>query len=92
MGLMNFIRHNLPEPWDKASTELKMKTELIHRLHSVVPRAFKNKHHYKEGMAYIRRLFRSDANIIYLVDATNMDIEKWQNLSLRINELKYLCE
>ena len=27
MGLMNFIRQNLPEAWEKASTEMKMKTE-----------------------------------------------------------------
>lgn len=50
MGLMNFIRQNLPESWEKAATELKMKTELITRLHANVPRIYKNKYHYKEGM------------------------------------------
>ena len=43
MGLMNFIRQNLPESWEKAATEMRMKTELITRLHNVVPRAYKNK-------------------------------------------------
>ena len=47
MGLMNFIRQNLPESWEKAATEMRMKTELITRLHNVVPRAYKNKYHYK---------------------------------------------
>jgi len=42
MGLMNFIRQNLPESWEKAATEMRMKTELITRLHNVVPRAYKN--------------------------------------------------
>ena len=46
MGLMNFIRQNLPESWEKAATELKMKTELITRLHANVPRIYKNKYHY----------------------------------------------
>ena len=54
MGLMNFIRQNLPESWEKAATEMRMKTELITRLHNVVPRAYKNKYHYKEGISYIR--------------------------------------
>ena len=58
MGLMNFIRQNLPESWEKAATELKMKTELITRLHANVPRIYKNKYHYKEGMNYIRGVFR----------------------------------
>lgn len=40
MGLMNFIRANLPESWEKAATELKMKTELITRLHANVPRIY----------------------------------------------------
>ena len=41
MGLMNFIRQNLPESWEKAATEMRMKTELITRLHNVVPRAIR---------------------------------------------------
>lgn len=91
MGLMNFIRQNLPESWEKASTEMRMKTELIHRLHSLVPRDYKNKYHYKEGMNFIRRQFRTDCNIIHLVDATDMNLEKWQQLNSRIKEIEHQC-
>lgn len=41
MGLINFIRQNLPESWEKAATEMKMKSELITRLHANVPRIYK---------------------------------------------------
>lgn len=92
MGLMNFIRANLPESWDKAATELKMKTELITRLHANVPRLYKNKHHYKEGMNYIRGVFKRKCNIIYLVEATNIDMEKWKLLDNKIKQYEFECE
>lgn len=91
MGLMVFIRQNLPESWEKAASAMKMKTELIHRLHDVVPRAYKNKYHYKEGVSYIRRVFNTKCDIIHLVDATDIDIEKWKTLSNKIKEYEYQC-
>ena len=91
MGLMNFIRANLPESWEKAATELKMKTELITRLHANVPRIYKNKYHYKEGMKYIRGVFRASCDIIYLVEATDIDKEKWELLNNKIKEYEYQC-
>ncbi len=91
MGLMNFIRANLPESWEKAATELKMKTELITRLHANVPRIYKNKYHYKEGMNYIRGVFRASCDIIYLVEATDIDKEKWELLNNKIKEYEYQC-
>ena len=92
MGLMDFIRQNLPESWEKAATELQMKTELIKRLHAMVPRAYKNKYHYKEGMSYIRRTFQAKGNIIYLVEATDIDLDKWNKLNNKIKEIEYQCE
>ena len=85
MGLMNFIRQNLPESWEKAATELKMKTELITRLHANVPRI------YKKGMNYIRGVFRASCDIIYLVEATDIDKEKWELLNNKIKEYEYQC-
>lgn len=92
MGLMNFIRQNLPESWEKAATELKMKTELITRLHANVPRNYKNKYHYREGINYIRGVFRRKGNIIYSVEATDINLEKWEELNNRIKEYEYQCE
>ncbi len=92
MGLMNFIRQNLPESWEKASTEMRMKTELITRLHANVPRIYKNKYHYREGMQYIRNAFRATCDIIYLVEATNIDRDKWDKLNTKIKEYEYQCE
>lgn len=91
MGLMNFIRHNLPHSWEKAATELRMKNELVLRLHSAVPKNYKNKYHYKEGMAFIRRQFNAKCDIIHLVDATNMNITKWKELSEKIKTIEYEC-
>lgn len=92
MGLMNFIRQNLPESWEKAASEMKMKTELIHRLHANVPRIYKNKYHYKEGIKYIRGVFQCTSNILYYVEATNIDIERWQELNNKIKEYQHLCD
>lgn len=91
MGLMNFIRANLPESWEKAATELKMKTELITRLHANVPKIYKNKYHYKEGINYIRGVFRSTCAIYYLVDATDIDLNKWKVLDDKIKEYIEAC-
>lgn len=91
MGLMNFIRHNLPESWDKAATELRMKTELVTRLNNAVPCAYKNKYHYKEGLNYIRRVFNTRAEVIHLVDATDIDMKKWKELCERIKQIEYQC-
>lgn len=91
MGLMNFIRQNLPESWEKAATEMRMKTELITRLHSNVPRVYKNKYHYKDGMRYIRDMFKKKSAIYHLVDATDMDIERWKELDNKIKEIEYQC-
>lgn len=91
MGLMVFIRQNLPESWEKAATEMKMKTELITRLHDIVPRTYKNKYHYKEGISYIKRVFNTKCDIIHLVDATDINVEKWKKLSGKIKEYEYQC-
>lgn len=92
MGLMVFIRQNLPESWDKAATELKMKTELITRIHDAIPRCYKNKYHYKEGIQKVRNIFKVKGNLIYHVDATDIDVEKWNKLDEKIKEYEYLCE
>ena len=83
MGLMNFIRQNLPESWEKASTEMKMKTN--------VPRQYKNKYHYREGMMYIRGVFRRTCSIYYLVEATNLDMDKWRKLDDAIKNYEETC-
>lgn len=91
MGLMNFIRQNLPEAWEKASTEMKMKTELINRLHANVPRQYKNKYHYREGMMYIRGVFRRTCSIYYLVEATDLDMDRWRKLDDAIKNYEETC-
>lgn len=91
MGLMNFIRDNLPYSWDKAATELRMKTELITRLNNAVPYAYRNRYHYKEGIVYIRRVFNTRAEVIHLIDATDIDLAKWKKLCSRIKEIEYQC-
>lgn len=91
MGLKNFIRDNLPYSWDKAATELRMKTELITRLNNTVPYAYRNKYHYKEGINYIKRVFNTRADVIHLVDATDINMDKWKKLCSRIKEIEYEC-
>ena len=91
MGLMNFIRQNLPESWEKAATEMKMKTELITRLHANVPREYKNKYHYREGIRYIRGVFRQTCSIYYCVEATDLDLNKWRKLDEKIKNYEETC-
>lgn len=93
MGLINFIRQNLPESWEKAATEMKMKSELITRLHANVPRIYKNRYHYKEGMRYIRSVFNISADkLVYYVEASDIDLVKWEKLTNKIKEIEYQCE
>lgn len=91
MGLIKFIRHNLPESWDKASTEMRMKTELITRLYNVVPYQYKNKWHYKKGINFIRKQFATKCDVIHLVEATDIDVSKWKELSNKIKQYEYEC-
>ena len=91
MGLMNFIRSNLPESWDKVATEMKMKTELINRLHANVPRQYKNKYHYREGIRYIQGVFKRKCSIYYLVEATNLDMNRWRKLDDAIKNYEETC-
>lgn len=91
MSVRNFIRDNLPEPWERAATKLKMKTELIERLYGAVPNGYKNKYHYKKAIIYLRQVFREDCNIIYLVDATGINLVKWQKLNSLIIEYRHRC-
>ena len=93
MAVKDFIRENLPESWLKAATELRMKTELINRLYGHVPRNYKNKNNYRQGIHYLRGVFLIHPNkLIYYVEATDIDLKKWERLVKRINEINYQCE
>ena len=91
MGLMNFIRANLPESWEKAATELKMKTELVERLYGAIPQCYKNRYHYKKAIKMLYRMFDTNCDIIHLVDATDINLTKWNELSNKIKEYEYQC-
>lgn len=91
MSVRNFIRQNLPEAWDKAATELRMKTELIERLYGAIPNCYKNKHKYKFAIDMLIRIFNTKCDIIHSVDATNINLTKWNELSNKIKEYEYQC-
>ena len=92
MGLIGFIRSNLPESWEKASKELRMKDELVHRLYDAIPHSFKNRYHYKEAIEHLKRKFACRTSIYYLVEATDLDLDKWKKLDDRINQIKEECK
>lgn len=91
MSVRKFIRENLPEAWDKAATELKMRTELVERLYGVIPHCYRNRYYYQAGIRMIRRIFNTKCDIIHLVDATDIDLAKWNKLSDKIKEYEYQC-
>ncbi len=94
MSVRKFIRENLPEAWDKAATELKMRTELVERLYGAIPQYYKNRYHYKKAIKILYRIFDTnvvDCNIIHLVDATDINLTKWNELSNKIKEYEYQC-
>lgn len=99
MGLINFIREKLPEPLLKASTDLRMKNELILRIYAAVPQAYKNKYHFREGISRVKMIFyhwdRGTA-IYHLIDMTNATNEekfkKWQDLDIIARNIQELCK
>ena len=91
MSVRNFIRQNLPEAWDKATTELKMKTELVERLYGAIPQCYKNRYHYKKAIAMLYRIFDTKCDIIHLIDATDINLTKWGELSSKIKEYEWQC-
>lgn len=98
MGLINFIREKLPEPLDVASRKLKMKEQLIQRINSAVPKCYKNKYHYKEGISKARAiLFHWDRgtpiyNLIDMEGATEAGVlDKWKRLEEIARNYKELC-
>lgn len=96
MSVRNFIKDSIPESWDKAATQLRMKTELIERLYATIPQNYRNKYRYKEGIRMIARAINywnggNRCNIIFLVDATDIDLKKWEELNELINEYENQC-
>lgn len=93
MGLITFIRRNLPEPVEKACLEMRMKEQVVQRIYGAVPQQFKNKYHYKEGLSRIKLIFHSITErgtaIYHLIDMTNVeDLTKWKELDNRIKNYK----
>lgn len=94
MSVRDFISENLPEPWDHCSRKLKMRTELIERIYALIPNELRNTYKYKVSIQKIKRLFaywyETKVNIIYLVEGTNIDKDKWEKLNTEI--MKYIEE
>lgn len=89
MGLITFIRHNLPEPVEKACKEMRMKDEVVRRMYSAIPQCYKNKYHFKAGLSKIRLKFyyilENRVAIYHLIDMTNVeDLTKWKELDEKI--------
>lgn len=94
MSVKNFISDNLPPEWDYCARKLKMRTELIERLYQTIPTCFRNKYKYKFGINVIKNIFDywyiNHTNIIHLIEATDLDIKKWNKLNSEI--IKYMEE
>ena len=97
MTIKEYILENMPESWLICATEMHMKTELVQRLidvaitsHlTVVSEIFKVRKRVIDNIfAYFNN---TKCEIMYLVDSTNMDREKWSKLSNRIIEYEHLC-
>ncbi len=95
MGLITFIRHNMPEPIEKACKEMRMKDEVIKRMYDAIPRCYKNKYHYKEAISKIKLKFFSIVErktaIYHLIDMSDVDdLTKWEQLDEKIkNNIDY---
>lgn len=90
MGLINYIRENLPHSWEKITTECRCKSELIQRIYAAVPRIYKNKYHYREGMTVINRMLKS-SSVLYAIDHTDIDESKWNKIDQKIKDYEEQC-
>lgn len=84
MGLLDFIRHNLPESWEHVLTKNKIKTEVCKRIHNNIPKRYRNRYHTKEAMVVARRLLRA-SSIIYAMDNHMDDPAFWSEIQHQIN-------
>lgn len=99
MGLIKFIRETLPEPLEMASKQLRMKEQLIQRINSVIPKCYKNKYHYKEGISKAKMIiFHWDKgtpiyNLINMEGATETKVlNKWKRLEEIARNYKEQCK
>lgn len=89
MRVLTFIRHNLPEPVEKACIDMRMKNEVVLRIYSTIPQKYKNRYHYRVGLSNVRRIFFSIMErrvpIYYLLDMHEVkDMAKWMELDKKI--------
>ena len=94
MGLLRFIERNLPYEWEKAAREQRCKQDLCQRIYDALPKYFKgnylrDKSRLKRAYYCIRQKFERD--LVYAIDVTDTEVEKWVKISERANQIKEEC-
>lgn len=84
MGLLSYIRHNLPEAWDVVCRENKIKDKVCKKIYANIPKRYRNRYHTKEAVACVKRLLQS-SSIIYAIDDHMDDPAYWSEIQHQIN-------
>lgn len=97
MGTLQYIQKTIPEALDKASKELRVKQELMHRVYAMIPRKYKNKYHCKRGINMVNNIWHSwivkTTPIYHLIDASgDFKMDKWIEVEQRARNYVEQCK
>ena len=94
MGLLKFIERHLPYEWDMAAKQYRCKRDLCQRIYDALPNYYKgNKLRDKDVLrrAYFCIRSKFDHDLIYAINVSNTEIEKWNKVSELAKEIKEQC-
>lgn len=90
MGLLSYIRHNLPEPWEVVLKKNKIKDRVCKKIYANIPKRYRNRYHTKEALECIKRLLKA-SSIIYAMDDHMDDPAYWSEIQHQINVYTDQC-
>ena len=93
MSVLEYIRHTMPEPIEKACLKFKKKDETVKRIYAMMPIAWRNKYHYRCSISRVNSIFYSimerGIELYKLIDMTNVssvELAEWILLSEEIKQ------
>lgn len=87
-----WVRNHLPESWLQAARKFKCKEEMIRRICAAIPTIYRNRFHSKESKIYVtKRIFGVKTHIRHLIDMSDADIVKWNEVGNFIINYEESC-
>ena len=87
-----WVRNHLPESWLQAARKFKCQEEMIRRICAAIPTIYRNRFHSKESKTYVtKRIFGVKTHIRHLIDMSDADIVKWNEVGNFIINYEESC-